>query len=312
MFQYRPFSERTPDTQYRDLLARIRDCGEEVDTQQEYPAKKWIGYLMRFPIANGFPIITERDLMAEPSQFKSAIAELCAFLNGAQTLDEMKEFGCGWWVRWVTAEKCRKRGLEPGDLGPGSYGAAWRRFPTAAVWDEDKQNWKPGVPFDQISSLISEIGEMPHLRTLRVTNWIPQYIPRGGGRRQKVVVVPCHGDFHVHINTRTRQMSITHVQRSGDSPVGLAFNLIQYAALLMMLAQVTGYMPRELVYFVDDGHIFLRQMEDVEALIATKPAPFPTVVLDPDVKSIFDFRPRHFTVHDYQPQGPRRVIWTPV
>ena len=111
MFQYKPFLERTSDTQYRDLLTRIRDHGEEVDTQQEHPAKKWIGYLMHFPLVNGFPLITERDLVAEPSQFKSAIAELCAFLNGAQTLNDMRNFGCGWWARWVTAEKCAKRGL---------------------------------------------------------------------------------------------------------------------------------------------------------------------------------------------------------
>lgn len=312
MFQYRPFSERTPDTQYRNLLAVIRDSGEDVDTQQEHPARKRIGHLLRFPLANGFPLITERDLVADPSQFSMAIGELCAFLNGAQTLEEMKDFGCGWWARWVTEKKCAKRGLAPGDLGPGSYGAVWRRFPTAAEWDEDKQAWKPGVPFDQISSLISEIGEMPHLRTLRVTNWIPQYIPRGGGRLQKVVVAPCHGDFHVHINTRTRVMDLMHVQRSADAPVGLVFNFIQYAALLIMLAQVTAYDAREVVFFVDDAHIFHRQMPDVEALLATAPTPFPGVLLDPDVKSIFDFRPRHFAVYDYQPQGPRRAIWTPV
>lgn len=301
MVKYKPFSERTPDTQYRDLLSLIRDRGEEVDTQQEHPAKKWIGYPMRFPLTNGFPLITERDLVAAPSQFRSAVAELCAFLNGAQTLEEMKRFGCGWWAQWVTEEKCAKRGLPPGDLGPGSYGPAWRRFPTAE-----------GIPFDQITTLLEQIEELPHLRTLRVTNWIPQYIPRGKGRQQKVVVVPCHGDFHVHINTRTREMTLVHVQRSGDSPVGLVFNLIQYGALLLMLAQVTGYVPKELIYFVDDGHIFLKQMDAIERLLTTKPMPLPTVTVDPEVKDLFAFRPGHFHVNDYYPQNERMVIWTPV
>lgn len=301
MVTYRPFSERTPDTQYRDLIARIINHGEEVDTQQEHPAKKWIGYQMRFPIANGFPLITERDLVAAPSQFRSAIAELCAFLNGARTLDEMKRFGCGWWAQWVTPDKCAKRGLPPGDLGPGSYGPAWRRFPTAE-----------GVPFDQITTLLEQIAELPHLRTLRVTNWIPQYIPRGRSRVQKVVVAPCHGDFHVHVNTRTREMTLVHIQRSGDAPVGLVFNLAQYGALLLMLAQVTGYIPKELVYFVDDGHIFMKQMEAVERLLATKPMPLPTVTIDPDVKDLFSIRPGHFEVSDYHPQNERMVIWTPV
>ncbi len=301
MVPYKLFSERVPDTQYRELLTKIRDHGEEVDTQQEHPAKKWVGYQMRFPLANGFPLITERDLVAEPSQFRFAVAELCAFLNGAQTLEEMKRFGCGWWAQWVTEEKCAKRGLEPGDLGPGSYGPAWRRFPTAE-----------GVPFDQITTLLEQIEELPHLRTLRVTNWIPQYIPRGKGRQQKVVVVPCHGDFHVHINTRTREMKLVHVQRSGDSPVGLVFNLIQYGALLLMLAHVTGYVPKELIYFVDDGHIFLKQMGAVERLLAAKSMPLPTVTIDPVVKDLFAFRPEHFQVSDYYPQNGRMVIWTPV
>ncbi|MBI2623969.1 thymidylate synthase [Candidatus Parcubacteria bacterium] len=301
MIPYLPYEKRTPDTQYRQLLTLIRDAGEEVETQQEHPARKWIGYLMRFPISNGFPLITERNLVAPPSQFRSAIAELCAFLNGAQTLDEMRGFGCGWWAQWVTPDKCAKRGLEPGDLGPGSYGPAWRRFPTSE-----------GVPFDQIMTLLEQIEELPHLRTLRVTNWIPQYIPRGKGRQQKVVVVPCHGDFHVHINTRTREMKLVHIQRSGDSPVGLVFNLIQYGALLLMLAQVTGYIPKELVYFVDDGHIFLKQMEAVEQLLATKPMPLPTVIVDPEVKNLFGFGPQHFHVSDYHPQNERMTIWTPV
>ena len=301
MVRYKPFADRTPDTQYQNLLSLIRDRGEEVDTQQEYPAKKWIGYPMRFPLENGFPLVTERDLIAPPSQFRSAVAELCAFLNGAETLEEMQRFGCGWWAQWVTAEKCSKRGLPPGDLGPGSYGPAWRRFPTSE-----------GAPFDQITALLDQIKELPHLRTLRVSNWIPQYIPRGKGRVQKVVVVPCHGDFHVHINTRTREMTLVHVQRSGDSPVGLVFNLIQYGALLLMLAQVTGYLPKELVYFVDDAHIYVKQMDAVERLLAAKPMALPTVLIDPEVRDLFAFRPEHFQVSDYYPENGRMTIWTPV
>ena len=301
MIDYVPFEKRAPDTQYRELLQTIKEHGEEVDTQMEFPAYKWIGSLLRFPLENGFPIITERDLVSEPSQFKMAIAELVAFLNGAQTLEEMKKFGVGWWKSWVTEEKCAKRGLPTGDLGPGSYGAAWRRFPTSE-----------GKPFDQITSLIEQIQELPHLRTLEVSPWIPQYIPRGKGKQQKVVVVPCHGWFHVHINTRNKEMSLVHRQRSADAPVGLVFNFIQYAALLMMIAQVTGYKPKQLIHFVDDGHIYTKQMQDVDDLLATKPGKFPTVTLNSSIKNIFDFRAEHFTVEDYHPELPRRRIWTPV
>lgn len=305
MIKYKEFSERTPDTHYRKLLERIKSEGEKVYSQQEEEALRVIGHLMHFELENGFPVITERDLVSategRPSQFQMAIGELCAFLNGARTLEEMKKFGCGWWSRWVTAKKCAKRGLEPGDLGPGSYGPAWRSFPTAE-----------GKPFDQITHLIEQINELPHLRTHIVSPWIPQYIGRGQEKQQKVVVVPCHGFFHVMINTYTNELSLLHFQRSADAPVGLVFNLIQYAALTLMIAQVTGYKPKEFIYTSSDTHIFLSQMDDVEELLQTEPQPFPTVTIDPNVKDIFDFRPEHFEITDYKPQLSRRTIWTPV
>ncbi len=303
--KYKEFSERKSDSQYRELLKRIKTEGEKVFAQQDEEALMVLGHMMRFKLANGFPVITERDLVSaiqgHPSQFQMAIGELCAFLNGARTLEEMKKFGCGWWSRWVTAKKCAKRGLEPGDLGPGSYGPAWRNFPTAE-----------GKPFDQITHLIEQINELPQLRTHIVSPWIPQYLGRGRVKQQKVVVVPCHGFFHVVINTYTNELSLHHFQRSADVPVGLVFNLIQYAALTLMIAQVTNYKVKEFVYTTSDTHIFLSQMNDVNELLTTEPQPFPTVTVDSTVKDIFAFRPEHFKITDYKPQLSRRTIWTPV
>lgn len=305
MIKYKEFSERTPDVQYRNLLQLIISTGKKVYSQQEENAMMILGHQMRFDLKNGFPIITERDLVTpaegRPSQFKMAIGELCAFLNGARTLEEMKKFGCGWWKAWVTEKKCTKRGLEPGDLGPGSYGPAWRNFPTSE-----------GKPFDQITHLIEQINEIPHLRTHIVTPWIPQYLGRGQGKQQKVVVVPCHGLFHVLVNTYTKEISLHHFQRSADVPVGLVFNLIQYAALTMMIAQVTGYEVDEFVYTTSDTHIFMGQMDDVNTILETEPQPFPTVTMDSTIKNIFAFRPEHFQVTDYNPQLSRRMIWTPI
>ena len=305
MIQYKEFLERTPDNQYQELLKRIISKGEKVYSQQEEDAIRIIGHTMRFDLKNGFPIITERDLVSakegRPSQFQMAVGELCAFLNGARTLEQMKKFGCGWWRAWVTEEKCAKRGLETGDLGPGSYGPAWRSFPTAE-----------GEPFDQITHLIEQINEIPHLRTHIVTPWIPQYIGRGKRKQQKVVVVPCHGWFHVLINTYTKELSLHQFQRSADVPVGLVFNLIQYAALTMMIAQVTGYKVDEFVYTTSDTHIFTGQMNDVNEILKTKPQRFPTVVINSTIKNIFAFRPEHFQVTDYKPQLSRRMIWTPI
>ncbi|MFH1171134.1 MAG: thymidylate synthase [bacterium] len=305
MLQCTPLAERAPDVQYRTLLRRILEEGHRVFPQQEESALMIVGHQMRFPLANGFPIITERDLVSpgktSPSQFTMAIAELVAFLNGARTLGELAAFGCTWWERWATAKKCAKRGLAPGDLGPGSYGPAFRSFPTAE-----------GTPFDQIQHLVEQIRELPHLRTHFVSPWVPQYIGRGKGKQQKVVVAPCHGWIHVLVDPEKRTLAAHHIQRSADAPVGLVFNLIQYAAFTLMLAHATGYAPDELVYTISDAHIYERQIPDVRELLATGPQPFPTVTLVDPPDSLFAFRPQHFTVADYHPSLPRRRIWTPV
>lgn len=305
MVAYKPFHERTPDTQYRDLLARILEMGEEVPTRQGVPALRLVGHLMRFPLENGFPVITERDLVStpktRPSPFHQALGEICAFLNGAQTQRELEEYGCFWWADWVTAEECAKFGLPPGDLGPASYGAAFRRFPTAE-----------GAPFDQVAQLIEQIKTHPHVRHHELTPWIPQYLLQSNGRRRQAVVPPCHGWVHVHVNPHTGTLVLSHRQRSADAPVGLVFNLIHYAALTLMIGRVTGYAPKELVYFIDDAHIYLNQIEDVQAMLATEPQRLPTVHLDPTVTSIFAFRPQHFAATDYHPQLGRRRIPTPV
>lgn len=305
MFKYKSAATRNIDSHYRILLRKIINSNEIVYSQPDEDALMILGHQMHFDLKNGFPIITERDLVGAPegklSQFQMALGELCAFLNGARTLDEMKKFGCGWWKEWVTEKKCAKRGLKTGDLGPGSYGPAWRSFPTSE-----------GKPFDQIAHIIEQIKELPHLRTHIVTPWIPQYIGRGKNKQQKVIVVPCHGWFHVFVNTKTRELSLHHFQRSADVPVGVVFNFIQYAALTFMIAQVTGYTPKQLVYTISDAHIYESQIDSVYTMIKTQPQIFPTVTIDPDIENIFDFRPKHFEVSDYNPQLSRRKICTPI
>lgn len=296
---------KTPDTQYRTLLKRILDEGTQVFPQQEEAALMVFGHQMRFSFANGFPIITERDLLSDgvktKSIFHSALGELFAFLSGARTQEQLEAFGCVWWKRWLTKEKCEKRGLTPGDMGPGSYGAAFRNFPT-----------REGGDFDQITHLVEQIKELPHLRTHFVSPWIPQYIGRGKGKTQKVVVAPCHGWIHVIVDEKSRELSVHHFQRSADAPVGLVSNLIQYATFTLMLAQVTGYTPKELVYTISDAHIYAKQIPDVKKILETEPQVFPNVEIDESVSDIFAFRWEHFRVSDYHPQNERMIIWTPV
>ena len=302
---YKPYHERSPDLQYRNLLKRIIHEGVVIMPQQDEAACMVLGHQMRFSFSNGFPLLTERDLATPLSAkansiFHQALGELFCFLSGGTTLEDLERFGCTWWSRWATEEKCRKRGLKTGDLGPGSYGGAWASFPTSE-----------GKPFDQIAHLIKQIKELPHLRTHFLSPWIPQYIYRGEGMTQKVVVVPCHGWAHVLVYPETRELSLHHFQRSGDVPVGVAGNLMQYAALTLMIAQVTGYRPKELVYTISDAHIYEKQISKVDIMLSRIPRAFPTVTLDPGVRDIREFRQHQFHLWDYHPHEGV-YIWTPV
>jgi thymidylate synthase len=294
----KPYADRTPDSQYQDLLRKIMEEGTEVLPIHGEKAKMLIGQQLRYSLANGFPVITERDLSG--SMFTGALAEHIAFLHGARTQQELEAFGCTWWKRWVTKERCDIFGLPEGDLGDGSYGAAWTHFPT-----------KEGEPFNQIEHLVRQIKERPYLRTHFVSPWIPQYTLQHEGLTRKVVVAPCHGWIHVLAFPETKEIAIHHFQRSSDLPVGVPFNIIQYAAFGMMLAQVIGYTLREVVYTFSDVHIYESQYEKVKELIAREPKRLPTVLLDPSLSDIFAFRPEHFSLTDYEPH-PKMLIPTPL
>lgn len=294
----KPYSERTPDSQYQDLLRKIMEEGREVLPIHGEKAKMLVGQQLRYSLDNGFPVITERDLSG--SMFKGALAEHIAFLHGARTQEELEKFGCSWWKRWVTKEKCEIFGLPEGDLGDGSYGAAWTSFPT-----------KEGVPFNQIEHLVKQIKERPYLRTHFISPWIPQYTLQHEGLTRKVVVAPCHGWIHILAFPEQKEVIVHHFQRSSDLPVGVPFNIIQYAGFGLMLAQVIGYTLKEVVYTFSDVHIYESQYEKVNEIVAREPKRLPTVTLESGVTDIFEFRPEHFTLTDYEPH-PKMLIPTPV
>ena len=160
MVNYLPVNKRTPDHQYKDLLRDILENGVRTDTQLETDAITLMGAKpMKFKLANGFPMITERKI--SDKMWTQAVGEILGFINGARTLEELAEFGCHWWKPWGTERKTKKRGLEPGDLGPGSYGAAFHDFPTSE-----------GEPHNQFKDIVEQIKEKPHLRTHFITPWM--------------------------------------------------------------------------------------------------------------------------------------------
>jgi len=285
---YIPYNKRTPDTQYSDVLRKILKDGEFGETRQGPRAKTVMGAQMHFKLENGFPLIVDRSI---ESFWQKPIGELCAFINGARTLKEFEEFGCNWWGPWASEDKCKKRGLETGDIGPGSYGAAFHDFPTA-----------DGGSFDQYKHLVEQIKELPELRTHFVTPWIPQYIVRGEGKQQKVTIAPCHGWVHVRIFND--KLHLHMYQRSGDVPVGVPSNMVQYAALALMLEHLTGYEAAEYVHTISDAHIYEDQIEFIEPMLEREALCLPTVRLTAEgkkVTDIHDFRGEHFELSDYHP-----------
>src|SRR5581483_1227378 len=291
----KPYDQRTSDNQYQILLRKILEEGEKMTSQQGIDAITLMAPgSMRFKMENGFPMITERNMNPKTSEFlpvtvwQQAIGEICAFINGARTLEQLESFGCYWWKAWGTPEKCAKRGLAPGDLGPGSYGAAFHDFPTIE-----------GPTFNQFKHIVEQIIEEPHLRTHFVSPWIPQYIGRGKGKQQKVVVAPCHG--WVHLKVINNKLTLHMFQRSGDVPVGVPSNMIQYGALLMMLAHVTNTIPYEYIHTISDAHIYVDQVEAVKTMLEREPRPLPTMTLNAEKKDLFAFRYEDFSLSDYNP-----------
>ncbi len=303
-FGYLPWEQRVPDLQYQNLLREILENGEIHKPIHGEETKRITGYLMRFKRKNGFTMTPTRDLL-KYNLLQGAMGENIGFMNGARTLTELANYGCpeSFWKRWVTAEKCAKFGLTEGDLGPGSYGAAWATFP------------KPdGTTFNQIEGMIRQMLEVPMLRTILIDPWIPFYTVSNDPKNPRsVVVAPCHGWVHIHIDTVNKTFKLEHKQRSADASVGLQFNMIQYFGMGLMTERVTGYHFDELIYYISDAHIYESQYEHVKRLIDCEPKKYPIVYLaeQAPTDNIFAFRPKDFIVIEYEP-NPWFSIPTPI
>jgi thymidylate synthase len=247
---------------------------------------------------HGAAVITERSIRGFTPK---AIGELCAFINGARTLDELVEFGCDWWDPWATDEKSGSRGLAPGDLGPGSYGHAFRHFTTDLDGDDEG--------FDQLPHLIKKIQDLPDDRTAVLSPWIPQANHRENGVKSRNTIAPCHGWIHALVFDG--KLHLVHNQRSGDTPIGVPSNMVQYTALGLMIEHLTGYEFAEYVHWIQYAHIYVNQLDQVEEMLTREPRALPTLRLNDagrKVTDIHDFRGEHFEIDDYDPHPGIRDI----
>jgi len=310
--KYLPFEERSPSSEYRNALLNISLSGETRDPQfHEGTMSKYFGNIMRFPMKNGFPLITERKITETALRY--AMAEVIGFIHGATTLKELESFGLPkfWWERWTNLDRvCDKGGechfdLPDNDkgehLGRFSYGGIWGRFPGPN-----------GTEINQWENVIKQMIKYPSALTHRVTNWYPPGIIVPDGKRQ-VVVAPCHGDVQIELYPEHKELTLIHTQRAADMPTGVPYNMIHYAGIGMMLSCVLEYTMKTYIHIMNDSHMYNEnQRKIVYELLKREPRCLPTVELrfettgDP-VADFFAIRPEHFHLKDYHPHPAMRV-----
>jgi len=252
--------------QYLNLLDHILNHGVRKDDRTGTGTISVFGYQMRFNLQDGFPLLTTKKL-----HLKSIIHELLWFLKGETNIRYLNENGVTIWDEWANAN---------GELGP-VYGYQWRSWPTA-----------DGRHIDQISKVVDSLKNNPDSRRHIVSAW-------NVGEIENMALPPCHVLFQFYV--ANGKLSCQLYQRSADVFLGVPFNIASYALLTMMMAQVCGYEPGEFVHTLGDTHIYLNHIEQVKLQLTREPRKLPRMVINPEVKSIFDFKFADFKLEDYNP-----------
>jgi thymidylate synthase len=221
---------------------------------------------MRFDLGAGFPLVTTKKV-----HLKSIIHELLWFLRGDTNTRYLRDNGVTIWDEWAD---------EHGELGP-VYGYQWRSWPTA-----------DGGHIDQIARLVDDIRRNPDSRRLIVSAWNVADIER-------MALPPCHAFFQFYV--ADGRLSCQLYQRSADVFLGVPFNIASYALLTLMVAQVTGLTPGEFVHTLGDAHLYSNHLEQVRLQLGRAPRSLPTLRLNPEVRSIFEFRYQDFELMNYDP-----------
>lgn len=252
--------------QYHDLMRHVMDNGTFKSDRTGTGTKSVFGYQMRFDLRDGFPVVTTKKL-----HLRSIIHELLWFLKGDSNIKYLKENGVSIWDEWAD---------ENGELGP-VYGVQWRSWPTSS-----------GNTIDQIQKLVDGIKNNPNSRRHIVNAWNVAEV-------ENMALPPCHTMFQFYV--ADGKLSCQLYQRSADIFLGVPFNIASYALLTMMLAQVCNLEPGEFVHTFGDAHIYSNHFEQVELQLSRDFRPLPTMKINPDVKSIFDFKYEDFELVDYNP-----------
>ena len=252
--------------QYLDLLDRILTEGVKKEDRTGTVTISVFGNQMRFNLEEGFPLLTTKKL-----HLKSIIYELLWFLRGDTNIKYLKDHGVSIWDEWAD---------ENGELGP-VYGHQWRSWP-----DEN------GGTIDQIQNVVNQIKNNPDSRRMIVSAWNVAEVER-------MALPPCHTMFQFYV--ANGRLSLQLYQRSADTFLGVPFNIASYALLLQMMAQVTGLKAGDFIHTTGDTHLYLNHIEQAKLQLTRTPRPLPRMIINPDVKDIFDFKYEDFQLEGYDP-----------
>ena len=252
--------------QYLDLVRHVMEHGVDKEDRTGTGTRSVFGYQLRCNLADGFPLLTTKKV-----HLKSIIYELLWFLRGDTNVRWLQEHGVRIWNEWAD---------ENGDLGP-VYGSQWRAWPDGN-----------GGTIDQIAQVIDQIKNTPDSRRIMVSAWNVAEVPT-------MKLPPCHSLFQFYV--ADGKLSLQLYQRSADLFLGVPFNIASYSLLLMMVAHVTGLEPGEFIHTFGDAHIYRNHFDQVKEQLSREPRQLPRMVLNPEVKSIDDYKYEDFTLEGYDP-----------
>ena len=262
--------------QYLDLLQHIKEKGVKKEDRTGTGTISVFGYQMRFNLQEGFPLVTTKKL-----HLRSIIHELIWFINGETNIKYLKENGVTIWDEWADNK---------GNLGP-IYGHQWRN------WNSD------GI--DQLQDVIYSLKNNPSSRRMIVTAWNPNIIPDSSKsfsdnvKNGKAALPPCHAFFQFYV--ANGKLSCQLYQRSADLFLGVPFNIASYALLNMMVAQVCELKPDTFVHTFGDVHIYSNHQDQLEEQLSRTPRPLPQMILNSEIKDIFNFNYKDFKLIGYDP-----------
>jgi thymidylate synthase len=252
--------------QYEELLKHVYSTGAEKSDRTGTGTRSIFGAQIRFDLSKGFPLITSKKV-----HLKSIIHELIWFIKGDTNTKYLTDNGVRIWDEWADKD---------GNLGP-VYGHQWRNWPKT-----------DGGTIDQLSEVIETLKNNPDSRRIIVSAWNVADLP-------KMALMPCHAFFQFYV--ANGKLSCQLYQRSADMFLGVPFNIASYALLTLMIAQVCDLEPGDFIHTFGDAHIYSNHFEQVELQLSRDLRPYPTMKINKEVKSIFDFKYEDFELENYNP-----------